>query len=144
MVATMIGLLLSAIFLLLSAIHVYWGLGGKWGVDISVPTKENNEKVMNPTSLHCFVVAIGLFTFAFFTLIKIQLISFNLPSLIQNYGFRVISGIFLLRAIGEFKYVGFFKKIKLTPFGLLDTRYYSPLCLAIGIMGVILELYMFL
>ena len=141
MIATLIGLVLSVIFLLLSAIHVYWGLGGKWGVDISVPTKVNHEKVMNPTSMDCFVVAIGLLAFAFFTLTKIRFISFALPSFILNYGLLVISGLFTIRAIGDFKYVGFFKKIKHTPFGRLDTRYYSPLCLALAIMGVILELY---
>lgn len=99
---------------------------------------------MNPTSMHCFVVAIGLLAFAIFTLIKVQLISFDLPPLMVNNGLLVISAIFILRAIGEHKYVGFFKKVRQTPFGRLDTRYYSPLCLAIGIMGVILELYAFL
>jgi hypothetical protein len=144
MVATLIGLLLSTVFVLLSAIHFYWGLNGKWGLSVSIPTNENNEKVMTPTSVECFVVATGLLAFAIFTLIKIQLIRVDLPSLLPDYGLPFISGMFILRAIGEFKYVGFFKKIKTTPFGEWDTRYYSPLCLAIGIMGVILELYTFL
>jgi len=43
--------------------------------------------------------------------------------------------IFLLRAIGDFNYVGFFKKIKDTNFGKMDSKYYSPLCLVIAIMG---------
>jgi hypothetical protein len=141
MIATFIGLLQFGVFLMLAFIHFYWSLGGKWGFSVSIPTKENHEKVLNPTAVDCFVVAIGLLAFAFFTLIKIQLIAFALPSIILNHGLLVISGIFTLRAIGEFKYVGFFKKIENTSFGQLDSRYYSPFCLALGIMGVILELY---
>jgi hypothetical protein len=45
-----------------------------------------------------------------------------------------------LRAIGDFNYVGFFKKIKHTKFGKNDTKYFSPLCLTIGVLTIILEL----
>ncbi len=39
------------------------------------------------------------------------------------------------RAIGEFKYVGFFKRVRGSQFARLDTLVYSPLCvlLAIGV-----------
>lgn len=140
MVQSSISLLLFAIFLFLSAIHLYWGLGGKWGANASIPTKRNGEKVMNPKPLDCFAVAIGLSAFGILVLVKAQFISWVLPPVILNYGIAVIAGIFLLRAIGEFRYVGFFKKIKNTTFGELDTKYYSPLCLLIGIMGIILKL----
>ena len=135
-----IGLLLFSIFIFLSAIHFYWGMGGKWGVNASIPTKEDGENVINPKPLDCFVVAIGLSVFATFVLVKTQLFSMALPVVILDYGISVIAGIFLLRAIGEFRYVGFFKKIKNTPFSQRDTKYYSPLCLLIGIMGILLEL----
>ncbi|WP_222439555.1 DUF3995 domain-containing protein [Spirosoma utsteinense] len=38
------------------------------------------------------------------------------------------------------RYVGFFKKIKHTPFGKNDTRYYSPLCLLIGVLTLVVVL----
>lgn len=140
MLPIIIGLLLSIIFFVLSMIHFYWGMGDKSGLSISIPTNEHEQKVMNPKPLDCFVVAIGLLSFGVFVLIKVNLISFALPSIIANYGLPIIIGIFLLRAIGEFKYVGFFKKLKGTPFAQMDTRYYSPLCLLISIMGLILVL----
>jgi hypothetical protein len=135
-----IGLLLSSIFLFLAVIHFYWGLGGKWGANASIPTKENGEKLINPKPADCFVIAIGLITFGVLVLVKSRLISMMLPSVILNYGIGVIASIFLLRAIGEFRYLGFFKKIKNTTFGQLDTKYYAPLCMIIGILGVMLEL----
>ncbi|WP_317130658.1 DUF3995 domain-containing protein [Psychroserpens sp. NJDZ02] len=48
--------------------------------------------------------------------------------------------IFLLIAIGEFKYIGFFKSIKKTDFGKLDTKLLSPLCLIIAIFGIVIQL----
>jgi Protein of unknown function (DUF3995) len=139
MVLFSIGLLLFFVFLFLSLIHIYWGVGGKWGASASIPTKEDGEKVMNPKPFDCFVIAIGLSAFGVLMLVKAQLVSLVLPSVIFDYGVRLVIFVFLLRAIGEFRYVGFFKKIKNTPFGQLDTKYYSPLCLLIAIMGILLE-----
>jgi hypothetical protein len=140
MLAILIGLLLFFIFFFLSAIHFYWGLGGKWGTNAAVPTKENNEKVMNPKLFECFVVGFALLGFGLFILVKSQILAFNLPNWLMDYGLWVLSLLFILRAIGEFKYVGFFKKIKTTKFGQLDTKYYSPLCLVIGLLAMTLAL----
>jgi hypothetical protein len=38
----------------------------------------------------------------------------------------------LLRAVGEFRYVGLFKRVRGTKFAVLDTFVYSPLCLLLG------------
>jgi len=47
----------------------------------------------------------------------------------------------LARAVGEFKYVGFFKRVRGSRFANLDTRVYSPLCLllALGVAYVAAE-----
>ncbi len=42
--------------------------------------------------------------------------------------------------MGEFKYVGFFKKIKMTHFGKRDSNFFSPLGLIIAIMGILVQL----
>lgn len=140
MLTILIGLLLFLIFIILSALHFYWGLGGKWGATAAIPIKENNEKRMNPKLAECFTVAFGLLGFGLFILIKSQIISFKLPNWLLIYCVWGLSLLFILRAIGEFKYIGFFKKIRSTRFAQLDTKYYSPLCMAIGILTMILAL----
>ena len=140
MLTTLIGLLLFFTFSFLSVIHFYWGLGGKWGANAAIPTKANKEKVMNPKLFECFVVAFGLLGFGLFILVKTKILSFYLPNWLMKYGLWILSAIFILRAIGEFKYVGFFKKNRSTQFGQLDTKYYSPLCLAIGLLVMALAL----
>ena len=54
-------------------------------------------------------------------------------NLILIYGNLAIGIVMLVRAVGDFKYVGFFKKIEGTIFAQNDTRYYSPLCLLISL-----------
>ncbi|MEO6729898.1 MAG: DUF3995 domain-containing protein [Ferruginibacter sp.] len=140
MITNLIGVLLFLIFIFLSAIHFYWGLGGTWGANAAIPTKENNEKLMNPKLFECFVVAIVLLGFGIFVLAYSKSVSINLPTWLLYYGAPALSLLFICRAIGEFKYVGFFKKVKSTRFGQLDTKYYSPLCLLIGFLVMTLVL----
>lgn len=140
MITSLIGVLLFLIFICLSAMHFYWGLGGTWGADAAIPTKVNNEKLMNPKLFECFVVAIALMGFGFFILAYSQLISIHLPNWLLFYGAPALALLFICRAIGEFKYIGFFKKVKSTRFGQLDTKYYSPLCLSIGFLIITLIL----
>ena len=46
----------------------------------------------------------------------------------------VFAAMFALRAIGDFRYVGFFKRIRDTRFARLDTLAYSPLCAVLAVL----------
>jgi len=135
-----IGYILIVIYLALAGIHICWGLGGKWGLDTAIPTQENGKKVISPGPFECLMVAIGFAGAAVFILIKVGIISINLPHWLSKYGLWILAVIFIARAIGEFKYIGFFKTVRTTRFGQLDTRFYSPLCMFIGFLDVILDL----
>jgi hypothetical protein len=134
-----LSLTLFSIFLVLSSIHVYWAFGGRWGYDAALPTTKEHEKIMNPRFLECIVVGSGLLGFGLIVLQKGEILVLLQWKCLNLYGLWIIIFIFLARAIGEFKYVGFFKKVKNTPFGQLDTKFYSPLCFLISILAIILE-----
>lgn len=135
-----IPIVLVFILFILGVLHFYWAIGGKWAFEDSLPHKETGERVLNPKAFECIIVAIMLIAFGFFVLVKFKIILFDLPIWLNLYGLYVLSFVFILRAIGDFKYVGFFKKIKKTTFGRLDSNLYSPLCLLIGILLLILEI----
>jgi len=135
-----IGTLLFTVLTSLSGLHFYWGLGGKWGKDTTIPTNAKNQKVLHPKLLDCFAVGLGLLAAGVFILIKVGLINFELWDWVSNYGLWLTAAVFVLRAVGEFKYVGFFKKIKHSTFAARDTKYYSPLCLALGVLMIIIAL----
>lgn len=133
-------LLQGLLFLTLALIHFNWVIGNAWGFDAALPTKENGERVLNPKKLDSAIVGFGLTLFASFYFIKSSVFPIALPAFFLAYGGWTISLIFLLRAVGDFRYVGFFKRIKGTRFAKMDTRYYSPLCLCLCMLGIILEL----
>ena len=135
-----LSILLSIILIGLGLIHFNWAIGGKFGMVESLPTKESGERVLNPKKIDSAIVGIGLTAFGIFYILKSGLIEYNLPEWIIKYGSWIIPIVFLLRAIGEFKYIGFFKSVKKTDFGKLDTKLFSPLCLIIGIVGILIQL----
>jgi hypothetical protein len=134
-----LSILLSILLIVLGIIHFNWGIGGEFGFSESLPTKENGERVLNPKKIHSTIVGIGLTAFGIFYILKSGLIEYNFSEWIMQYVGWVIPIIFLLRAIGEFKYIGFFKSVKSTEFAKLDYKLFSPLCLIIGIIGIIVQ-----
>ncbi|WP_448699700.1 DUF3995 domain-containing protein [Mucilaginibacter sp. AW1-3] len=137
---TLIGIFLPAIFTFLSGLHFYWGLGGKGGIGVSVPTNKQNKRVLNPGPLACFVVGLVLLAMDVFILAKVKMIGIPLWSWLDDFGLCAISVVFILRAVGDFKYVGFFKRVKGTNFANADTRYFSPLCVLISLLVSLLQL----
>lgn len=128
----------SFILLLLSVIHFYWAFGGQWGFATALPTNEEGKRVLNPKKIDSLIVAIGLSSFATYLLVYSGWLLLDLPSWIFDYGIWVIIIIFLLRAIGDFKYVGLFKRVKNTDFSARDKIYYSPLCLWLSFSSLLI------
>lgn len=138
--ALILSLILFLIFLFLSSMHFYWAFGGKWGSTAVIPTIDDSIPAMNPGIIATLIVAFGLLAFGLLPLIITKTIPFTLPIWLGKSGLWIIAGIFTLRAIGDFNYVGFFKKRKNTAFGKNDTKYYSPLCLGISVLAISLIL----
>lgn len=134
-------LLLSIVLISLGSIHFNWVLGGTFGFSESLPTNEKGERVLHPKKIDSAVVGLGLTLFGIFYLFQSGIIAFNLPLWILKYAGWIIPTIFIIRAIGDFKYIGFFKKIQNTTFGKLDSKFYSPLCLCIGITGIFIQIF---
>jgi len=127
------------VLITISLLHFYWALGGKSGFKNAIPTTKDGRAVLQPGKIACTVVALTLAVFAVLFLCKLELIRLWRPGWADHYGLFIISIIFFARAIGDFQYVGFTKHISTTTFGRLDTKYYSPLCLLLGINGIVIE-----
>jgi hypothetical protein len=128
-----LSILIATIFFLLSAIHFYWAIGGKWGMDIAVPTNSTGKKIFSPSAMASIVVGMGLLLMGLIQLSNKVAFLDAIDSHTFKYGNFAIAFIFFARAIGDFKYVGFFKKVMGTPFAKNDSRLYSPLCLFLSV-----------
>ncbi|MDZ4707594.1 MAG: DUF3995 domain-containing protein [Saprospiraceae bacterium] len=137
---SLIGITLTGIFVFLSSIHFYWGIRGMNPGSKVIPSDSGGKLLFIPSRFDSLVVGAGLAAFSFLVLIKSNWINFSLPSLIVEIGVWVVAGLFLLRAIGDFKYVGITKKIKNTAFARMDNQYYTPLCIIIALMASLLNL----
>ncbi|KQB99525.1 DUF3995 domain-containing protein [Pedobacter sp. Hv1] len=117
----------TLIFVLLAALHFYWAVGGKWALASSIPVSATAKPLFNPGLIGSLIVAIGLLCFAL--VIYFHLASFYEPiNPYLDHITLIIALIFFIRAIGDFKYVGLFKKVKATPFAISDNKIYIPLC----------------
>jgi len=121
--------MIIGMYIVIAGFHFYWGIGGKMGIDLVIP-KKGNIPMFNPGKLLTLFVALLSLGFA----LVFYLLYFDvfLSSELIYVGW-MISGLFVLRSIGEFNAVGFFKKIKHSEFAKYDTRFFSPLCLLLGL-----------
>jgi hypothetical protein len=130
----------TLLFLILSSIHTYWAFGGKWGSTAVIPTSTNDQPAFMPGKFITLIVALGLFSFAVVTLSNLGIFNLWIDSHYFRFVMWTITIIFYLRALGDFKQVGFSKKIKGTRFANNDTKFYSPLCLYLGTSSLIILL----
>lgn len=122
--------LLSALFFALSFIHIYWAFGGQIGLRKVIPLNQNGEPLFTPGPLITIIVATLLALVGFYFICG----AFGLHDFrgAMAYPAWVVAVLFLARAIGDFRYIGFLKRIGGSDFARMDTLLYSPLCLLIS------------
>ncbi|QGH33915.1 DUF3995 domain-containing protein [Gracilibacillus salitolerans] len=103
------------------------------GKTASVPEKVGGGASFTPRIIETLIVALGLLLVGFMLLAQFNAIPFYYPNILTKMFCIVFTFVFFLRAIGDFKYLGFTKRIKDSTFAKYDTRYYSPLCFYLGI-----------
>jgi len=122
------GISAAVVIAAVSALHVHWARGGERFAANAIPTRDGKPTI-NPGPVATYTVA-GLLATA------------GLAGALSTARFggriaRILAAgaglVFLFRAMGDFRVLGFFKKERNTEFAKLDTRIYSPLCLFLGL-----------
>jgi hypothetical protein len=126
--AILVAVALSAV----AVLHAYWGIRGEFGRSAAVPEVDGRPLFL-PSRAACFAVAALLAVAVWVLLIGGEL----LPDLGQRWlgvvGPVAVGLVLLARAVGDFRYVGFFKRVHDSRFAVLDSRFFSPLCLVLGL-----------
>ena len=130
----------AVIFFVLAVIHLYWVFGGEGGIAVSIPTDINGRKLFRPGRVITLAVVFGLFLFGLWNLAFAGWLHLSLNPLYIRYGILIIAVIFLLRAIGDFRYIGLTKRYKQSPFAHWDTRLFTPLSLLLAISHFLLQI----
>ena len=126
-----LAVLVSLVFVGLALWHVGMALWPDKGRGGAVPTVAG-KPLFAPSTRATLGVAVVLLLFAGLVAATAGLVAVSLQqSLLVWLCYGLALGLFG-RAVGEFKYVGFFKRIRGSRFAKLDTPIYSPLCLLLG------------
>ncbi len=135
-----LGVSLAVVFAMLSLFHIFWAAGGQFGGKAAVPVV-NGERLFNPSTFGTITVAAALILAMLVVLGRIGFWGAALPVWIFHLGVSGISLLFTMRAIGDFRYLGFFKSVSETDFARWDTWVYSPLCLFIAVAAFLTNFY---
>lgn len=122
---------LTAVLIAIAMLHVYWAAGGRWAIEGAVPVIDRRPRYV-PGRLATLAVAFALAGLAVAVLAAVEVIALPLPSGMARTLVALGGGVFVLRAIGEGRYVGFFKRRVGTLFARRDTAIYTPLCVFLG------------
>jgi hypothetical protein len=125
----------STIFILLSFLHIYWALGGNRGMSAVIPSVSENQRFYKPNIYATFSIGGLMGLFALVTIGNLNIFISYIPVSYFQYATIGIGVIFIIRAVGDFTYIGFFKKATGTAFAKNDTRYYMPLCIIIAFIS---------
>jgi hypothetical protein len=130
---SLVAVVVAFVLCSLAALHLYWAAGGRWGARAAVPERAG-APLFEPSVAACIGVAALLFCAAALVCAKASGWSPSwLPGWWSTVGTGGVAIVLVGRAIGDFRWVGFFKRIRDTRFARLDTAFYSPLCLALGV-----------
>lgn len=137
-----LAVVVSCVFLVLGLWHVSVALSpspGSGGASSAVPSV-NGKPLFVPSTRATLAVAAGLILFAALVLATAGILTTGVPGTVLVWLSYALAAGLLARAVGEFKYVGFFKKFRGSHFAKMDTLVYSPLCvlLALGVSTVAL------
>jgi hypothetical protein len=126
----------SLVFVALSLWHVRMAVSPSSGESGAMPSV-SGKPLFVPSARATWAVAVVLLLFACLVAAMAGLLEVGIPRRALSWlCYALALGLFA-RAIGEFKYVGFFKRVRGTRFARLDTLVYSPLCLLLA-LGVAL------
>jgi Protein of unknown function (DUF3995) len=126
------GLVTSGILLLLSVLHVYWAAAGTGTGRAALP-EQDGVPLFRPGPGVTLGVAFLLLAAATLVAARAGLIAVPVPPALIRTGNASVGVVFLARAVGDFRYVGFGKRVTGTAFARWDTRLYSPLCALVAL-----------
>ena len=117
---TILALVVSLAFVALALWHFRMALSPAGGMSGAVPSKSGQTPVRSFHQSHA-CCRIALLVFALLVAATAGLVEIGVPVRMLSWSSYALALGLLARAVGEFKYIGFFKRVRGTRFARLDT-----------------------
>jgi hypothetical protein len=129
---TTIAILVSGVFVILALWHIRMAFGSLSGESVGVPSIDG-KPLFVPSRASTLLVALFLLACAGLVAVTSGLVQLGVPARVPVWACCALALGLFARAVGEFRYVGFFKRVRGSRFARLDTMVYSPLCLVLAV-----------
>lgn len=138
----------AGVLTLIGLLHLYWAAGGRVAFLAVLPEvddidgasgRRSRRKAFEPGPGATLAVALALLAMASVVAMRAGWLPALLPRGWVDGLLLAIAAMMLLRAIGDFRLVGFTKRLRDSAFARMDTWLYSPLCVALGIALAVLS-----
>ncbi|MET3446438.1 DUF3995 domain-containing protein [Ralstonia sp. 1138] len=129
--ALIAGRIACAVLAFLGLTHLYWAAGGRAGKQAAVPSS-NGAPLFKPSALGTALIGLILLAMAAWVAAASGTLVAPIPQGALRIGAFALAAVFTLRAVGDFRYVGFFKRVRGSVFAQRDTWMYSPLCVVLA------------
>jgi Protein of unknown function (DUF3995) len=131
-----LAVLIATVLAALSTLHLYWAVGGRWGHVAALP-EHHGQPVFRPGALGTLLVAALLATASVLVLGRVGLGAAARLSRLTHVGAWIIAVVFLLRGLGDFRFIGVFRSVRDTRFAWWDRHLYTPLSIVLGLTTAI-------
>ena len=133
----LLSIIVCAVFAMLAVWHFVMAFSDLSGESAAMPSVEG-KPLFKPSRAATIAVGVVLILFGLLVATTSGMLQIGLPKMLLVWLSYALALGLLARAIGDFKYVGFFKRVRGSRFASMDTLVYSPLCLllATGVASV--------
>ena len=130
-VVMVIASLVGVAFVILAIWHFYMAMFPAANASGAVPSIDGRP-LFTPSTRATVGVGIVLLMFALLVAATGRLVDVGVSSRLLTWASFALALGLLARAIGDFRYVGFFKRVRGSRFATLDSYLFSPICLLLA------------
>ncbi len=123
--------IVAATLFTLAALHVAWLARGR-SASIAIPSRADGTPLFRPGPASTLLVAFALTVAGTLVLLRVNAPADAPGARWVRVATWAVAAVFALRTVGEFRYVGLFKRERATPFARWDTRVFTPVCAALA------------
>ena len=124
-------LVVCAAFVAIALWHFYMAFTGMSGESAAVPSIDG-KPLFVPSAGSTIAVGVVLLLFALLVAATAGMVSIGVTRTVLSWLSWALAVGLCARAVGDFRYVGFFKKVRGSRFARMDTLLYSPVCLLLS------------
>jgi len=135
-----VGISGASLLFLFALFHIYWAFGGRWGYRVAFP-RVKSKTVFKIGHIEMFLLGVGLAAAGFLILGRMKIWTIWAIWRYYRSGVLLLSAFALIRAVGDFRYLGFFKDRRFDFSSKIDTWVISPLCLYIAWVCIYVSLF---